>query len=124
MVTRCVSFRSYSRAYLLQNPYESAIGHHTCQRRPSPPDESSQVAAVRIGLAAGSALLDLQKKTHTSLGHSGGDQVCLQFLWSDVPVLNLGPSRPRNRFGHVIHGEARWGEPGHMCSYGSDSATT
>jgi hypothetical protein len=30
----------------------------------------------------------------------------------------------RSRFGHVIHSEARWGEPRHMCSYGSDSATT
>src|SRR5262252_5324603 len=32
---------------------------------------------------------------------SFGDQVCLQFLWGDVPVPNLGRSRPRNRFGNV-----------------------
>src|SRR5215469_8367898 len=55
---------------------------------------------------------------------SFGDQVCLQFLWGDGPVLHLGPRSPRNGFGHVIHGAARWGEPGHMGSYGSDSATT
>src|SRR5262249_60473060 len=100
------------------------VGRQPCQRSGGTPDESSQVTAVCVDLAVGSALLDLQKNTHNSLGHSGGDQVGFQFLWGDVPVLNLGPSRSRNRFGHVIHGEARWVEPGHICSYGSDSATT